>query len=137
MPTYTYSGDPASSPLDEVRFLLSDTQSPWMLSNEEINYGLARTNADPWATASTLAVAKSSYYSRRGNISIDGISLNYGDRGRALLELAQQLEKNANKNIAGPPVEMGGINRQFDLTDNVTNPLRDYPSVFDKLDYPS
>lgn len=134
MPTYTYSGDPSSSPLDEVRFLLSDTQSPWMLSNEEISYGLARANNDPWMTASRLALAKSSYYSRRGNISIDGISLNYGDRGRALMELSQQLEKGGGKAIAGAPVQGGGYDKQFDV--GLVRPDRDYPSVFDSLDYP-
>lgn len=134
MPTYTYSGDPSSSPLDEVRFLLSDTKSPWMLSNEEINYGLARANGDVWVTASRLAIAKSSEWLRRGNISIDGISLNYGDRGKAMAELARQLEITGGKALSGPRVEGGGYDKLFDAT--LVSPTKDYPSVFDSLDYP-
>jgi len=132
--TYTYSGDPSSSPLDETRFLLSDTGPPWLFSDEEINYALEKNNNDPMAAASSLALAKASYYIRRGSISIDGISLDYGARGQAMLDLSSRLEKEANKQSAGPPVQAGGIDKVFDAT--VLTTPNDYPSVFDKLDYP-
>jgi hypothetical protein len=40
-PTGTYSGDPTTSPLDEVRFLIGDTGwngLPWQLADAEISY---------------------------------------------------------------------------------------------------
>ncbi len=40
--SWTYSGNPTASALDEVRFLITDTDQtkPYTLSNEEINYAL-------------------------------------------------------------------------------------------------
>lgn len=133
---HTYTGNPSSTPLDETRFLLSDTSSPWLFSDEEINYALGRNSNLPWRAAASLATAKASYYIRRGNISIDGISLDYGNRGQALLALARQLENTGNKQAAGPPVQAGGIDKIFDAT-ILKDPQRDYKSVFDSLDYPS
>lgn len=41
--TWTYSGNPGSSTLDEVRFLIGDTDTDdQLLSNEELNWIIAR-----------------------------------------------------------------------------------------------
>jgi hypothetical protein len=49
--TFTYSGNPGASALDEVRFLIQDTDSnDQLLSNEEINY-LLSVYTDPYLTA--------------------------------------------------------------------------------------
>ena len=40
---WNYSGDPSTSPLDEVRFLIGDTRAAYgYLSDEEINYTLQK-----------------------------------------------------------------------------------------------
>lgn len=40
--SFSYSGNPSSSALDEVRFHLQDTQPPGLLQDEEIQYCLFR-----------------------------------------------------------------------------------------------
>ena len=44
MATYTYSGDPSASIVDEVRFTIGDTDdTAWYLSDEEITYLYSKT----------------------------------------------------------------------------------------------
>lgn len=50
--TFTYSGNPGASALDEVRFLIQDTDSnDQLLSNEEINYLLSAYSDDAFSAA--------------------------------------------------------------------------------------
>jgi len=50
--TFTYSGNPGASALDEVRFLIQDTDSnEQLLSNEEINYLLTAYDGDAFGAA--------------------------------------------------------------------------------------
>lgn len=50
--SWSYSGNPASSPLDEVRFLIQDTDTNEpLLSNEEIEYLLAAYDEDAFNAA--------------------------------------------------------------------------------------
>lgn len=54
---WTYSGNPASSNLDLVRFLIQDTDSTdQLLSNEEINYVLS-VYGDPYLAAISCVTA--------------------------------------------------------------------------------
>jgi hypothetical protein len=49
---WTYSGSPSSSPLDEVRFLIGDTNvDDQLLANDEIAYLLSQNGADVYAAA--------------------------------------------------------------------------------------
>jgi len=49
--SWTYSGNPGSSSLDEVRFAIGDTDSTDpLLSDEEINFLLARYTSPPHAS---------------------------------------------------------------------------------------
>ena len=55
--TFSYSGDPGASSLDEVRFLIQDTDSGEpLLTNEEINY-LLGVYTDPYLTAISCVTA--------------------------------------------------------------------------------
>jgi uncharacterized SAM-binding protein YcdF (DUF218 family) len=55
--TWTYSGNPGASPLDEVRFLIQDTDTnDQLLSNEEINY-LIGVYEDPYSAAVAAIVS--------------------------------------------------------------------------------
>lgn len=50
--TFTYSGNPGASALDEVRFLIQDTDSSdQLLSDEEINYLLSAYENDAFGAA--------------------------------------------------------------------------------------
>lgn len=44
--TFSYSGDPSDSDLDELRFRLGDTVSPGLLWDEEITYLLGQAAGD-------------------------------------------------------------------------------------------
>lgn len=45
--SFSYSGDPSLSPLDECRFLLGDTdENNHMMQDEEINYIIAQSNSN-------------------------------------------------------------------------------------------
>jgi hypothetical protein len=55
--TFTYSGNPGASALDEVRFLIQDTDSTDpLLTNEEINY-LLTAYGDPYLAAISSVTA--------------------------------------------------------------------------------
>ena len=62
--TFSYSGNPSSSSLDLVRFLLQDTDSTdVLLSNEEINYLIA-TWTNPYEVARVGAETISGQFTR-------------------------------------------------------------------------
>lgn len=98
--TFTYSGDPSSSPRNEVRFLLADTDSTDpLLSDEEIDYALAKAEGDVYQTAHDCAYAISAKFVRRADTSKSvgdlSLSVSYGNRaeefrklGDSILELA-------------------------------------------------
>jgi hypothetical protein len=55
--TWTYSGNPGASLLDEVRFLIQDTDvDDQLLSNEELNY-LLTSYVDPYSAAVAAVVS--------------------------------------------------------------------------------
>jgi len=55
--TWTYSGNPGASALDEVRFLIQDTDvNDQLLSNEELNY-LISVYHDPYSAAVAAVVS--------------------------------------------------------------------------------
>ena len=55
--TWTYSGDPGSSELDEVRFLIQDTDTDdQLLSDEELTY-LLDSYGDPYSAAIAAVVS--------------------------------------------------------------------------------
>jgi hypothetical protein len=76
--TFTYGGDPAASPLEEIRFLVGDTDSTRpLLSDEEIDYVIAKW--DPLYGSTTLNAAVcceviAGHYAREISVSADGVS---------------------------------------------------------------
>ncbi len=56
--TWSYSGDPSSSTLDEIRFLIQDTDTTdQLLSNEEITYLSTAYAGDAYSAAVACVVA--------------------------------------------------------------------------------
>lgn len=104
-PTYTYSGDPNASTLDELRFKIGDTMSTdWQLSNEELAYLIAGagTNLDMAAIAACdELIAK---YARLASQSVGSISVQYRER----LENYQDLIGRLRRGLAPAPYA-GGI----------------------------
>ena len=88
---WTYSGDPSYSPLDEVRFLVGDTNSSdQLVSDAEIRYALTKKN--PIGAAALIARALASKFGRLVDQTIGDLNLSYSQRKDAFLDLASQLE---------------------------------------------
>ncbi len=108
--TATYSGNPATSARDEVRFLARDTDvsQPW-LQDEEIDYLLGRY-PDPYLAAAVAAeqiaasLGQEATVTRVGDLEVDRTL-----RKEAYLELASSLRQRAIRRSVRPYA--GGLSR--------------------------
>jgi hypothetical protein len=106
--TWTYSGDPGASALDEIRFLIGDTDtSSQLLSNEEIDY-LYDAYSDAYAAAVACVVALIGQASRSveeskkvGDLSL---SVKSGARLQQWIVLKQTLEYERFRRFPAAPV---------------------------------
>src|SRR5574343_147039 len=116
--TWTYSGDPSSSTLDEVRFLIGDTDTnDQLLSDEEITY-LIGVNADQgtgyhnYLAASSACNAIAAKYAKMSDKTVGSLSIRYSQKHSQYLALAQDLLKKATTGVnarkPGAPVLGGG-----------------------------
>lgn len=125
--TTTYSGNPASSSKDAVRFFIQDTAAPWLLQDEEIEYTLT-IDADPMAAAATCARSIAMSFARLAKSKkVGDLSIDYGERSKFYQELADTLE--AKGNIGGVIPYSGGISISDKInvegnTDRVRPPFR-------------
>lgn len=98
---FTYTGDPAGSSRDKVRFLLQDTSSAhYHLSDEEIAWLLTEW-ADVYdaATAGAEAIAASYAHKADYTKTVGDLSLteNYSNQSSRFTELATRLRLNRNR----------------------------------------
>ena len=120
---WTYSGDPGSSELDEVRFWVQDTDESFpLLQDEEISYLL-----DAWipATGSTLFVAAvaaevvSARFASEVSVSADGVSVQVSElQGRYERLAAQLLEQYKAQSAASSTPLLTGVmwDQSYDAT---------------------
>lgn len=105
--TWSYSGDPGDSPLDEIRFLIQDTNTDdQLLSNEEINY-LYNAYEDEYSAAIACIVsliasaARSVEESKKvGDLSL---SLKTGARLQQWEALLKRLESEGFRRFPAAP----------------------------------
>lgn len=104
---WTYTGDPASSPKDEVRFILGDIDSTDpQLTDEEINYVLGQYSNSIYISVVGLLDILLLRYGRIVSESVGSVSIQYNQRYQAWLEMRRIfLEKS---NMSGIPYA-GGI----------------------------
>lgn len=112
--SWTYSGSPLNSPLDEVRFLIGDTVSTApRVSDEEIAYNIFLVSgANPPPTGNFLAAAYSADgIAARSASSVDksvgDLHLSYSQQATAYRALANALRRRATLNMV--PVYVGGL----------------------------
>jgi hypothetical protein len=106
--TWSYSGNPGASSLDEIRFLIGDTDtSSQLLSNEEITY-LLNAYLDPYAAAVACVVSLIAQASRSveeskkvGDLSL---SVKTGARLQQWITLKQTLESERFRRFPAAPV---------------------------------
>lgn len=96
--TYTYSGDPNTSPKDAVRFYLHDRgPDTWLFSDEEIEFMLA-TQGNIWGAAAELAIVQSTKYTDMRDKTVGPLSIRYGEVANRWLELAKSLRSRGSRN---------------------------------------
>ena len=113
--SWTYSGNPSASPLDEVRFLIGDTNSAAPeLQNEEINYTLTLVNGQsppppsgnflPAAYCCDALIAK---YKFLVDKSVGDLRISYHSLLANFQALSVKMRSRAA--LAGVPTYFGGL----------------------------
>jgi hypothetical protein len=117
--TWSYSGDPASSDRDAIRFLIGDTDTDdQLLSNEEIDYCITQGGPSVYQAAHDCAYAIASKFSRMATSkSVGDMSLSYSDRAQAYFTLANELlELGARREPPTPWISPENIEHASDKT---------------------
>ena len=120
--SWSYTGDPASSNKDLVRFLLRDTLSTdQLLSDEEINY-LVATWVDPYEAARNGALTLMAKFVRQADLSRSvgdlSISESFGGRAAEYQALADSIAEQRNRLAPATPwVARGNLQRTDERTD--------------------
>lgn len=116
--TTSYSGDPATSDLDEVRFYLSDDgPDNWYLTDEEIYFLIDRYMP---AYGSLLGVAAMGAEVIAGSmadqvsVSADGVSVSTGELQQRFNDLATSLRDQMHSQVLDIPVTNVQSGTQFD-----------------------
>ena len=92
--TWTYSGDPASSNRDAVRFLIRDTnESDQLLSDEEIAWLLSQNGSNVYKAAVAGAFTVSASFSDQAvTKTVGALSLSYQARSENYKNIARDLK---------------------------------------------
>lgn len=113
--TWSYSGDPSESDLNEVRFLVGDTDSTdQLLTDEEIEWALTE-ESNTILVAAKLARALAAKYSRKVDKSVGDLKISYSQLSKQFSSLADDLEDKGG--IASGLPYLGGISK--DDKDNI------------------
>lgn len=105
--SWSYSGNPASSDLDAVRFLIGDTNTAdQQLSNEEIQF-LIDQEGNVYRAAAKACLSISAKFARFVDKSVGDLQISYSQRQAAYASLAQSLTNQAATRSAIPYA--GGI----------------------------
>lgn len=105
--TWNYSGDPSDSQLDEVRFLIGDTDTTdQLLQDAEINY-LLTTEGSVLGAAYRSALAIVAKLSREFDQAVGSVKYNLSQRVKQYNDLVLSLK--AQLGISGSIPFVGGI----------------------------
>lgn len=117
--SWSYSGDPSSSPLDQVRFLLGDTDhdDPASLSNEEITWLISEWD-NLYFAAAAGAEQIAAQYAKEAPYSSDAVSVDLTVLQQHYTDLAETLRKEwTRKGRVALPYD--GSNRHRDWRERV------------------
>ncbi len=108
--SFSYSGDPLRSIVDQIRYLIDDRDPPPFLEDEEIQYQAGQLT-NPFRAAAACADQIATQLGKRAATkSVGGISLTRPDLRRSYVELAARLRRRAltEKELV---VSCGGLSR--------------------------
>ena len=112
--TATYTNDPANRPIDEIRFLIRDTdtipETDALLSDQEILYLLGTHNHVYLAAAAACDTIVAKYAGDVESKQVGDLRISYGSGGQSIdyANLAKTLRTQAAKRSAGK-IYAGGI----------------------------
>lgn len=133
-----YSGDPANSEIDAIRFWTQDTGTPELLSDAEIEYLIFFSGLDPEQSPLDIAALAADRIAAKyvGSVSISADGVSYS--GDQLYQKYQALAKELRKSVgaiagwaAGPFVGGLHVGRQFAVG------MHDNPGAASQSVYPS
>lgn len=110
---WTYSGDPDTSPKDEVRFHLQDTDTGFqLLTDEEISWLIAE-----WMprydsliyVASVAAAVVSRRFAAMVAVTADGVSVSTGDLAQRFRDLALELRDQYKASMIGGEIDISNV----------------------------
>jgi hypothetical protein len=108
--TWSYSGIPSSTPLDQVRYLIGDTDvTDQQVRDEEIEWALTQFS-NIYHVASLVLRSLQSRYARMVDCTVGSISMSHGKKAEALKSKADEMDRLAKLNISvGIRAFVGGI----------------------------
>jgi len=125
--TWSYSGNPASSANDAIRFLIGDTDTnDQLLSNEEIAWlnlqvtGSSTSTDQLYSTAHDAATSIAAKFTRLADKSIGDFSVSYSQKAEQYRQLSLDLKAQALRDSAPIPYA-GGLSysdKEIDIGDN-------------------
>lgn len=121
--TWSYSGDPASSPNDELRFIVQDTnaQTP-LISDEEVAYLIAtwmpRYDSITYVAA-VAALVISRKFAGIVSISADGVTVDVSKISDRYAVIAQQLRSEYAASQVGGLVDLSNIMFNSELEEGI------------------
>lgn len=99
--TWSYGGDPTNDKVDEIRFLIGDTnQTDQHVSDEEIRY-LLNTYGNALLAAAYAALAIAAKFSRLASKSLGKMSIQLNQKAQAYHQLSQELYKRYQQQLTG------------------------------------
>ena len=111
--TWTYSGDPANSQLDELRFIVQDVYETLpLLENEEMQYLL-----DTWMprydsivyVGAIAAATISRKFATLVSVSADGVTVNTSDLSDRYAKLAEMLREESKSSMVGGEIDITNV----------------------------
>src|SRR5262245_32119154 len=99
--TWTYNGNPSSSTLEAVRFLIGDTNtSDQQLQDEEISWLIDQNNDDAYAAAIACCRTLAAKYARLADVRFGDAAESASQKSKAYLELASSLSAQATLSVS-------------------------------------
>ena len=125
---WSYSGDPATSDLDQCRFWLQDIDETFqMLQDEELNWLISNAEAmqaAPLYAASIAAEVLANRYAKEVSVSADGVSVQIGDLAERFNKLAENLRAQWHEIVAAlGDYDFAGIVMDVNSWDETIQPL--------------
>lgn len=116
---WTYTGDPANSDRDAIRFLIGDTDaSDPLLDDAEIDYLHAAAGASVYQGAHDACHALAAKFTRMATSkSVGDLSVTFQDRAAAYLSLSEQImQLAARRDLPTPWIKPDAIRQGRDRT---------------------